>query len=67
MEEPKKNYTIEFDFNEIHLILHALDEFLVNNSNNYPEKTLATAYEKLEKIHWQHTKARRDKLLNRQE
>lgn len=59
-----KTYSVELDFNEIHLILNLLDDF-IENQNDLASKTEAVGSisEKLEQLHWQHIKEARTKLL----
>ena len=61
----KKTYTVELNYNEIHVILNSLDEFVYNHPCLTQIKAIASVQDKLESLHWKHTKANRDKLLNR--
>lgn len=64
--ESEKTYTVELNYNEIHIILNSLDEFVQNNPRACDPETIASIQNKLEPLHWKHTETVRDKLLNRE-
>lgn len=63
--ESEKTYAIELNYRELHIILNSLDEFVDNNPHSADIKAIASVQNKLESLHWKHTEAVRDKLLNR--
>ena len=63
--ELEKTYAVELTYNEIHIILNSLDEFVDNNRHSVDLEAIASIQDKLEPLHWKHTEAVRDKLLNR--
>ena len=64
--ESEKTYPVELNYNEIHIILNSLDEFVENHPHLADIKAIASVQDKLEPLHWKHTKTVRDKLLNRE-
>ncbi len=64
--ESEKTYNVQLNYNEIHIILNSLDEFVENHPHLADIKTIASAKDKLEPLHWKHTQTVRDKLLNRE-
>ena len=64
--ELEKTYAVELTYNEIHIILNSLDEFVDNNRHLADIEAIASIQDKLESLHWKHTEAVRDKLLNRE-
>lgn len=64
--ESKKTYTLELNYNEIHIILNSLDEFVENNPRASDIEAIASVQDKLEPLHWKHTETVRDKLLKRE-
>ncbi len=65
-KESSKTYVLELTYNEIHIILNSLDEFVNNNPNLSNIEAIASVQEKLEPLHWKHTEMVRDKLLKRE-
>lgn len=62
----EKTYAVELNYNELHIILNSLDEFVENNRHLADIEAIASVQNKLEPLHWKHTQAVRNKLLNRE-
>ncbi len=60
--ESEKTYTVELNYNEIHIILNSLDEFVENHPHLADIKAIGSVQNKLEPLHWKHTKKVRDNL-----
>lgn len=63
-ELSKKTYAVELTYNEIHLILNSLDEFLENNPNSISLEAIASIHSKLEPLHMNHNLSARLKLID---
>jgi hypothetical protein len=58
----EKAYVLQLTYNEIHLILNSLDEFLENNPHLREIKSVTSIQNKLLPLHLKHTQEVRDNL-----
>lgn len=69
-ELSKQTYAVNLTYNEIHIILNSLDEFIENNRHwlvekqapTTAEKSIVSIQNKLEPIHAKHNRIARQKL-----